>query len=115
TLSQALELLSQLRVPVVPRVPGQAAFAGRRLAARRVVAECGAHDRARVRQEALWMAGNVWLSHGEAHFREEAARAPLANVPFGFRIRLCARRTDDVEPQVGAESLELPRIHCRIV
>jgi hypothetical protein len=49
--------------------------------------------------------------HREAHVGEEAARTPFADVPFRLGVRLGARRTDRVEPELGAESLEFCGVH----
>ena len=58
------------------------------------------------------MARHLRLRHREAHVREEAAFAALADVPLGLDVRLCSRGADDVEAELGAKTLELARSHA---
>jgi NADPH:quinone reductase-like Zn-dependent oxidoreductase len=51
------------------------------------------------------------LSHRESHIREEPARTAFADVPLCLVVADCGRRTDDVEPQLCAESLKFPGRH----
>ena len=61
------------------------------------------------------MAGDLRAGHREAHVGEEAARAALADVLLGLLVRLCRRRSDDVDPELLGELLELCELHDRIV
>jgi NADPH:quinone reductase-like Zn-dependent oxidoreductase len=77
----------------------------------RVVAECGRHDGPRSRKKHFRMTRLFRLGHGEAHVREEAARAALADVSLRLVVGDRRRRADDVEPELCAESLEFPGRH----
>ena len=55
-------------------------------------------------EQRLRVAGDLGLRHREAHVGEEAARAALADVPLGVRVRLGGRRSDDVDPELRPRS-----------
>ena len=55
------------------------------------------------------MARPLGLRHRELHVREEAARAALADVALGLGVRRRRSGTDDVEPELLAESFEFRR------
>jgi hypothetical protein len=57
------------------------------------------------------MARDLRLGHREAHAREEAARAALANVALRLLVRLGRRRPDHVDPELAGRTLELPLSH----
>ena len=57
------------------------------------------------------MARHLRLGHREPHVREEAALAAVPDVRLGFRIRLRARRADDVESELRADRLQLLPVH----
>ena len=57
------------------------------------------------------MTGDLGLGHREAHAGEEAARPPLADVALGAVVGLGRRRTDDVDPELAGDALELPLGH----
>src|SRR5262249_9838512 len=109
--AEPVEFRAQLRVRVVPRVAGQAPATLRALGLLGVVAERRRDDRARFGQQLLRMAGDLRLGHREAHVREKAAGAPLADVALGLRIRLSGRGTDNVDAELGGQPGELSSLH----
>jgi NADPH:quinone reductase-like Zn-dependent oxidoreductase len=109
--SELVELLPQRRVAVEPRVPRQAPVTGGPLGLGRVVAESGRDDGARSGQQRLRVTGLLRPRHGEAHVGEQAARAALADVALGLRIRHGRRGPDRVEPQLIRELPEMGDLH----
>jgi hypothetical protein len=61
------------------------------------------------------MARHLGLRHREAHVREEAALAALADVRSVSLVRLARARADDVEAELLHRTLELARVMPRIV
>ena len=57
------------------------------------------------------MAAHLGLSHREAHPREEAAGAALADVPLGLLVGLCRRRPYGVETELRGQATELRLLH----
>src|SRR5436190_23534748 len=57
------------------------------------------------------MAGDLRLSHREAHVREEAAGAPLADVALRLGIRLGERGTDDVDAELLGQPGQVSSLH----
>src|SRR5262249_10354571 len=51
------------------------------------------------------------LGHREAHVREEAAGAPLADVALGLDVLLGGRGTDDVDAELGGKPGQLSSLH----
>ena len=51
------------------------------------------------------MAGDLRLGHREAHVREEAAGAPLADVAFRLRVRPGRRGADHVDSSINTASV----------
>ena len=58
------------------------------------------------------MAGDGRLRHGEAHVREQAALAALANVSLGVLVGLSGRGADDVDPELPCKALEFLGCHA---
>ena len=110
-LAELLQLLAKLRVAVVPRVPRQASLVWLRLRPGRVVGERGGDDRAGAGHKRLGMAAHLGLRHGEAHAREEAASAALADVALGLVVGLCGRRPHGVETELRGQATELRLLH----
>ena len=57
------------------------------------------------------MAGDLRLGHREAHVREEAAGAPLADVALRLGIRLGERGTDDVDAELLGQPGQVSSLH----
>ena len=57
------------------------------------------------------MARPLGVRHRELHVREEPARAALADVALGLHVRCGRSGTEDVEPELRAESFELRALH----
>ena len=57
------------------------------------------------------MAGRLRLSHREAHVGEEAALPPFADVVLRLGVRGGGRGSNHIEPELGAQLLQLSRGH----
>jgi hypothetical protein len=110
-LAQELELLPQLAVVVAPGVAWKPSFIRRRRGTGCEVAERRRDDRAGVLEERLGMAGNLGLRHRETHAREQAAVAPLADMPLGLLVGAHWRCPDDIDPELLGDALELALSH----
>ena len=113
---ERVELLAQLRVAVGPRVARRAAPARAGLVRLgSVVAERRRDHGAGTGKQRLGMARDLGPAHREAHPREEAALAPVADVPLGLLVRLGRRRADRIEAELRTEPGQLRGCHDRIV
>ena len=91
--AERVELLAELRV--VSRHVYRAGGPPRPgLGPGRVVAERGGDDGAGAGEQQLRVAGDLGAGDREAHVREQAARAALADVPLGLAVGLGGRRAD---------------------
>ena len=112
---ERVQLLAQLGVGVEPRVARQPTLARLALGLRRVVAERGGDDRARVRQQRLRVTRDLGARHREPHVGEEtalagargcAARCPRTARPAPRRRRRCrAPRRAAPAPLLSRETL----------
>ena len=112
---ELVELLAQLGVAVGPGVAGQPPLPRPRLGRRPVVAERRRDHRPRSGQQRLRMAGDLRPAHREAHPREEAALAPVADVALGLLVRDGGRGSDRVQAELRTEPGQLSGGHDRIV
>ena len=58
------------------------------------------------------MTGDLGPRHREAHVREQATLAALADVSLGVLVGLCGRGADDVDPELRREALEFLDCHA---
>ena len=112
---ELVELLAQLGVAVGPRVARQPPLPRPRLGRRPVVAERRRDHRPRSGQQRLRMAGDLRPAHREAHPGEEAALAPVADVPLGLLVRDGGRGPDRIEAELRTDPGQLSGGHDRIV
>ena len=57
------------------------------------------------------MARDLRLRHGEAHVGEQAAGAAVADRLLGLGVRLGGRSSDDVNPELFPQQVELVARH----
>jgi hypothetical protein len=112
---ERVQALAQLRVTVAPRVPREPSLPRSERRFRLPVAEGGGDDAPRAVEQRLRVARALGLRHRELHPGEEAACATLDDVPLGLGIRLGARDSDGVEPQLVGEPADVGHLHARIV
>jgi hypothetical protein len=114
-LAESRELLAQFLVRVVPRVARQPPF--RRLERRlgSPVAESRRDHAPRAVEQRLGMTRALGLRHREAHLREQATLAPLADVTLRLGVGLRPSDSDRIEPQLIRMPAKIVDVHARIM